>query len=112
MVLLGGRSGGCGSCGCGCVALQDRPVDGQMALDKGFLEDRREAKALCVARVCAVPKQGEPFVLGGTGLGEQVAEELLGRGADLLCSFGEAENGGREPPRRGSCPCASLWVAL
>jgi hypothetical protein len=102
----GGADGGCGSCCCGCGALQDRPVDGEVALDEGFLEDRREVEALRVAGVGTVPEQGEPFVLRGTGLREQVAEEVLGRGADLLRSFGESENGGREPPR-GGCPCAS-----
>lgn len=77
--------------------MVDGPVDGEMAFDEGLLEQGGEAKILRVARACAVRGQGEPFVFGGTCLREQVAEKLLGRTADLLRRFREAEDGSWEP---------------
>ena len=72
VVRLDGCSSDCGGgkyrCRCGCGALQDRPVDGEVALNEGFLEDRGEAEAVRGAVLGAVPEEGEPFVLGGTCL--------------------------------------------
>ena len=79
-------------------ALQDRPVDGEVALDEGFLQQRGEVEALRVARLCAAPEDGEPFVFGGARLREKVAEETLGCATDLLRGFGEAKDGCRKPP--------------
>jgi hypothetical protein len=70
-------------------ALQDCPVNWEMALNEGFLEGRREAEALDAARLRAVPEEGEPLMLGGKYL---VVEEVLCRAADLLRSLGNAED--------------------
>ena len=70
MVRLDGCSSDCGGgkCGCGCGALQNRPVDGEVALDERFLEDRGEAEPVRGAILGAVLEEGVPFVLGGTCL--------------------------------------------
>ena len=114
VVLPLGGGGGCGCC-CrcrSCGALQDRPVDGEVVLDEGFLEDGGEAEALRAAGVGAVVEKGEPFVLRGPCLCEEVTEAVLGRSADLLCGFGEAEDVGWEPPRGSACLCAISRVML
>lgn len=100
--------------GCGRNwALQDRPVDGEVALHEGFLEQRGKIEAVRAARVGAVVEQGYPFVFAGPGLREEVAQKALGCAADLLRRFGEAEDGGREPPRRGrSSLCAGIRMPL
>jgi hypothetical protein len=92
--------------------LQDRPVDGEVALHEGLLEQRGEVEAVVAARIGAVAEHGVPLVLAGACLREEVAQEALGCAADLLRRFGEAEDGGREPPRGGRCLCASIWMTL
>jgi len=69
-----------------------------MAFDERLLKQSGEAETLRVACIGAVREQGEPFVFGGAGLREQVAEKLLGRAADLLRRFRKAEDGSWEPP--------------
>jgi hypothetical protein len=72
-------------------SLKDSPVDGEVALDKGLLQQSREAEALRIARIGAAGEHGEPLVLGGSCLGEKVPKERLGRAADLLCGFGKTK---------------------
>lgn len=100
--------------GCGRNwALQDRPVDREVALHEGFLEQRGKFEAVRAARVGAVLEEGDPFVFAGPRLREEVAQKALGCAADLLRRFGEAEDGGREPPRRGrSSLCAGIRMPL
>ena len=71
----------------GVSMLQDRPVDGEMTFDKRLLQDGGEVQALCAARLGAAAEQGQLFVLGGANMREEIAEERLGRTADLVCGF-------------------------
>jgi len=71
--------------------LEDGPVNGEVTLDKGFLQYSREVEALRLARLGAAGEHGEPLMLGGACLGEEVPEEGLSCAADLLCGFGKSE---------------------
>jgi hypothetical protein len=49
-------------------AFEDGPVDGEVTLYEGLLEHRGEVEAVRAARVVAVAKNGDPFVLAGSYL--------------------------------------------
>ena len=86
-----------------------------MALHEGLLDQRRKVEAVRAAGVGAVAEDGDPFVLAGARLQEEVAQEALRRAADLLRRFGEAEDAGREPSRgarRRRRLCASVRMTL
>ena len=100
LLLAGPRMVHLGNCGDSrWWALPDDPVlDGKMAFDERLLKQDREAETLHIACIIAVREQGEPFMFGGACLRERDPEKLLGHAAGLLGCFGEAEDGGWEPP--------------